>query len=277
MKAVSLAVRTVRDSVDDRLPGLAAEMAFYVVLSLPPLALMVLGAAGFLADMVEAARVEEISAAVMSAASALFTESTVDDIVEPAVTGLLERGRGDILTLGGVLALWSGSRAARVMLQAVAIAYDLEQRPSWWRTRLLALGVTVVGAVGGGLVLPGMVIGPHLVEHRFGAAGLAIFWPLLGLAAIAALAALYHLATPGHNGWREDLPGALTAVALWVAGSWGLRVYAEAFVESNSAYTWFSAPLVLLLWVYVSSVALLIGAELNAEIEKLRQEEAGPR
>ena len=121
-----MTVRTVRDSLDDRLPGLAAEVAFYLLLSLPPLLLVGLGAVGYIGDLFGPGVVETIRQEIIDAASAVLTPSTIDDIVRPAVDNLLAQGRADILSIGAILALWSSSRALKVIVEAVTIAYDLE-------------------------------------------------------------------------------------------------------------------------------------------------------
>ena len=112
----------MRDSIDDRLPGLAAEVSFYLILSLPPLLLVGLGALSYVGDWFGPDAVTEVSNAVIEAASGVLTESTIEEVVRPAVDRLLARGRADIISIGVVLALWAGSRALRVIVQAVTIA-----------------------------------------------------------------------------------------------------------------------------------------------------------
>ena len=268
----------MRDSLDDRVPGLAAEVAFYLLLSLPPLLLVGLGALGYIGDLFGPDVVETIRAGIVDAASAVLTASTVDDIVRPAVDNLLAEGRADVLSVGAILALWSGSRALKVIVQAVTIAYDLEDRRSWWQHRLLGLGLTTAGVLTVAVLLPLLVVGPEAGEalaDRFGLArAFEILWQVLYFPFVLAfgltlLAWVYHIVPPQRTPWRRDMPGAVLAFVIWLAGSFGLRVYATQFVESDSAYSYFGTPLVLLLWIYMTAMALLVGAELNAEIEKM--------
>ena len=161
----------MRDSLDDRLPGLAAEVAFYLLLSLSPLLLVGLGMLGYIGDLFGPDVVETIRQGIIDAASAVLTESTIEDIVRPAVDNLLAEGRADILSIGAVLALWSGSRALKVIVQAVTIAYDLEDHRSWWQQRLLGLGLTTAGVLVLAVLLPLLVVGPEAGEvlgDRFG-------------------------------------------------------------------------------------------------------------
>ena len=274
----TLAVRTRRDSLDDRLPGLAAEVAFYLLLSLPPLLLVGLGALGYIGDLFGPDVVETIRQGIIDAASAVLTASTIDDIVRPAVDNLLAQGRADILSIGAILALWSGSRALKVIVQAVTIAYDLEDHRSWWQHRVLGLGLTTAGVLMLAVLLPLLVVGPEAGEalaDRFRLArAFEILWQVLYFPFVLAfgltlLAWVYHIVPPHRTAWRRDVPGAVLAFVIWLAGSFGLRVYATQFIESDSAYSYFGTPLVVLLWIYMTAVALLVGAELNGEIEKM--------
>lgn len=273
-----LTVRTVRDSFEDRLPGLAAEISFYLLLSLPPLLLVGLGALSYSGDWFGAGTVNEVERAILDAASGVLTESTINDVVQPAVDGLLARGRADILSIGVILALWSGSRALKVIVQAITIAYDLEDRRTWWQHRVLGLGLAIAGVLMLAIVLPLLVVGPEAGSALADEFGLGrafdltwqfLYFPVVIALGLSLLTWVYHVVSPHTTRWRRDFPGAVLAFVVWLAGSFGLRIYATSFIESESAYSYFGTPLVLLLWIYVTSVALLVGAEFNAEIEKM--------
>ncbi len=270
--------RTVRDSIDDRLPGLAAEVSFYLLLSLPPLLLVGLGAIGYVGDLFGPDAVDSVRNQIIEAASGVLTEDTIDDVIEPAVDGLLAQGRIDILSIGAILALWSGSRALRVLTQAVTIAYDLEDRRTWWQHRLLGLSLTAAGVLMLAIVLPLLIVGPaagSALADNFGLGDLfdtlwrLLYFPVVISLGLSVLAWVYHFVPPHSTRWRRDVPGAVLAFVVWFLGSYGLRVYATNFIESDSAYSYFGTPLVLMLWIYLTAVALLVGAEFNAEIEKI--------
>jgi membrane protein len=278
-----LAVRTVRDSLDDRLPGMAAELAFYTVFSLPPLLLVLLGAVGYVAEALEPVTVTEIGNQLVTWAGTFLSPDTVDDVVVPALDQFFQGGRVDLLSLGIILTIWSASRAVRVVMTAVGIAYDLEhiRRPVWRRT-LLGVVFTIGGILGGAVLLPLLVVGPELGEVLAGEGLFAdtyriVYWPVVVVAGIALLTSVYHFTPPWKTPWLRDLPGALLALATWLVGSWGLRFYAQTSIEANNAYGAFAAPLVVLSWVYVTAVAFLLGAELNAEIEKMWPSEHNPQ
>lgn len=265
-------VRTVRDSLDDRVPGLAAEAAFFAVLSLPPLLLAVLGGIGY-----ASLEVEGVVEVISDVARQVLREQTVQQLVEPAVRRLLEDGQAEVLSIGVVLALWSGSRATSTYITAVTIAYDIDDPRAPWHRRLLAFGVTVAGALLGVVLLPALVVGPDLLAVLTPGAlqvldtlVISLYWLAVGLAAAALTASFYHVAVPWHTPWRRDVPGALLAMAIWMTGSYGLRYYADLTIRGEgSVYAGLAAPLVVLLWLYVTAMAVLLGAELNAEIEKL--------
>lgn len=273
-----LAIATVRDSLDDRLPGLAAEVSFYVLLSLSPLLLVGLGALGYVGDLFGPDAVDEIERQILDAASQVLTTETVDDVVRPAVEDLLAEGRAAVLSIGAILALWSGSRALRVTTQAIVIAYDQEDQRSWWQHRALGLGLTVVGVLLVAILFPLLIVGPEAggtLADEFGL-GTAfdvtwriLYFPVVISLGLSVLAWVYHVVPPHSTRWRRDLPGAVLAFLMWVIGSFGLRVYATNFIAADSAYSYFGTPLVLLLWIYLTAVSLIAGAELNSEIEKM--------
>lgn len=282
-----LAVRTVVDTIDDRVPGLAAEMAFFFVLSMPPLLLAVLGSVGFVVGDLPDVELERIQSEIIALLSTFLSESTVNEVLETPIENLLREGRSDILSLGVVLTLWSASRATNVLLRTVTIAYDLEDRRPGWKRRLLALSITVVGIAVAIVILPLLVIGPRLLASVLDAGGLGIdaaqswavvYWAGMIFVAVVALTWLYHVAPGWYTPWRRDAPGAVLALVIWAGASWGLRIYTAelAGFTADDAFRGLAAPLVLLLWVYVSAIAILVGAELNAEIERLWPSEEGP-
>lgn len=274
-----LTVRTAVDSMDDHVPGLAAEMAFFAVLSLPPLLLAVLGSVGFVLDGLEPGELADLEQRILDGLATVLSQSTVDEVLATPIHELLRNGRSDVLSLGILLTVWSASRAANVLLRTVGIAYDqTDLRPAWKR-RAVALGITLVGIVTAVAALPLLVIGPRLTADAVAALGLdpglSRLWPVLGwtgvvVLLVVALTWLYQVAPGWHTPWRRDLPGAVLAVGLWLLAGFGLRIYTSTFATftQGTTYAGLAAPLVLLLWVYVTAFSLLLGAELNAEIEK---------
>jgi membrane protein len=214
---------------------------------------------------------------LLALASNVLTDDTIA-AGRPVVQRLLSQGRADIASLGVVLTIYSASRALRVVVVALTIAYDLAESRARWKQRLLGLGLTVVGVALGVLAVPLLVLGPGLgriigdflhlnpwVEQMWAIA----YWPAAAVMATALVASLYHFAAPWSTPWRRDLPGAVLAMVVWLLGSAGLRIYVAGPSINDAVFAPFAGPLVLLLWMYVSAFAVLLGAELNAEIEKM--------
>jgi membrane protein len=276
-EAYALGKNTVLDTVEDRLPGLAAEVAFYLVLSLPSLLLVVLGLLGYVGDIGGAGSVADIKEQLLDWADNIFSAATLADTVEPAIDSLLKKGRADVLTIGGLIALWSGSRAARVIVDAVTIAYDLEDHRDFRRKTLVGLWLTVAGILAMTILIPLLVVGPRFgaslagnfgLESAFETVWAILYWPVVAAVGVILLTWVLHIAPPHSTPWLRDVPGAVLALLVWALGSLGLRIYTTNFLEANSAFSLFTAPLAVLLWLYASAIAVLIGAELNAEIEK---------
>jgi membrane protein len=272
---VELLLRTARDTFHDRVPGLAAEIAFFLLLSLPPLLLLGLGTVGYVGAAAPGFA-ERAPDRLLGLAGTILTDDTVA-AMRPVVETLLSEGRADLASVGVLLTIYSASRALRAVVVALTIAYDLEDHRARWKQRASALGLTVVATVVGLVALPLLVLGPGFGAVLGAQIGLnpvldvawrISYWPVAAVIATALVASLYHFATPWATRWRRDLPGAALAMAVWLAGTAALRLYVRGSAVSDEVFAPLAGPLVLLLWLYVSAFAVLLGAELNAEIEK---------
>ena len=274
--AVELVVRTATDTFDDRVPGLSAEMAFYLILSLPPLLLTVFAASGWIvrAFGYDLGRVTTQLADVTGTFLTSDAAQTVNDVVQSA----LGQSKGFLFSLGFLVTLFSASRALRVTTVAITIAYDLEETRPGWKQAVYGIVLTASGIVTTIVLVPVIVAGPRLghliagwvgLDTLFGQVWSVAYWPAAVLLATFLLAVLYHVAAPWHTPIRRDLPGAALAMAIGLAGSTGLRFYVSRTILSDEVFSGLVAPLVLLLWLYVMSLAVLIGAEFNAEIERM--------
>ncbi len=256
--------------------GLAAEVAFFLLLSFPPALLAILGSMGWIADLLGPDVSERIRTQVLEVGSLFLTEETNQEILQPAVDSILEEGRGAVVSVGVILTVWSASRATNRTMEAVNIAYDVEEMRTGWKRRLLAFGVTIGAMLAVVIVLPVLVAGPGLMAAMAKPLGLGeaivttwrfLYWPTVGALRLALLATFFHVSTPWRTPWRRDLPGAVLAAVLWLVGGAALRIYATRFIEGG-VFGPLAAPIVFLLWLYVIAIAVLAGAELNGEIEK---------
>lgn len=259
--------------------GLAAEAAFFAILSLPPLIFGLAGTIGYIADRYSSIRIDEMKADILSSASDVLTQDTVDQVIEPTLNDVLQ-GRIEFALLGFLIALWSGSRALHVFIDTITVMYGLGGRRGIVRTRALSFVLYVVALFIGVVVVPLVLLGPDLVQHelagRFGWVQL-LYWPTVLVLSIAFLTTLYHLSVPVRTPWRYDLPGAVFTLVAWIALSYLLRWVLENSVNTTSIYGPLSAPIAVLIWFYILSVVVLIGAALNAAFDRVYPDSATAR
>jgi membrane protein len=273
---VELSIRTVDDSLHDRVPGLAAEIAFFALLSLPPLLLTVIAGIGEIGDLLGQTWRTAVQRTILDSADVLLSEEGLRTLEEYLLETLGADTQRSIIGLGLLVTLLSASRAFRVVSTAITIAYDLEATRPAWQQRVWGLVLTIGGLAAAMVIGPVLVAGPDggqtLSNLLGGVPGLpevwrVAYWPAAAATLTLMLAVLYHVAAPWRTPYRRDVPGALVAMVLWLAGTGALRLYvARAIGES---YGFIATPLIILLWLYVSAFAVLLGAELNAEIEKM--------
>lgn len=266
-----LVVATVGSCLRHRVTGLAAEAAFFAILSVPPLVFALAGAIGYVSERFSDAEIDEVRSFVVELASRALTESAVDRIVVPTIDEVLEGGRFDVISIGFVLALWSGSRALNVFVDTITIMHGLGGKRGIVATRALSFGLYLLGLLIGAVTLPLVVAGPSLLDswapERLEFL-LGFYWPTVLVLGICFLATLYHVAVPVRTKWTFNLPGAVFTLMCWIFGSyalrWGLTVTSA---ESNSIFGPLAAPIYVLIWLYLLSIAVLIGAAVNAAFD----------
>ena len=269
--ALALIKDTTNTCVEYRVTGLAAEAAFFTLLSIPPLLLCLAGTLGYLDEFLGAGTIDKLKQDIVSASGTVLSQSSVHQIVEPLLHGVFDDKRPDLISIGFLLSLWSGSRALYIFIDTITVMYGLDGKRGIVKTRLMSLGLYLGALVIGSLVLPLLVAGPALVMNALpGVAGLvsALYWPVAILLLVVFLTTLYHLAVPVSTPWREDIPGALVALLVLVVCSVALRVYLVSSVEGPSVYGSLAAPVAVLLWIFVVALAVLIGAAMNAAIDR---------
>ncbi|MBD0736966.1 YihY/virulence factor BrkB family protein, partial [Streptomyces sp. CBMA29] len=263
---------TVNSCMEYRVTGLAAEAAFFVLLSLPPLLLGLVGALGYVDTVIGLDTIDHIRHNILTASSTVLSDKGVNQLVKPLVDDVFHGRRPDLISLGFLIALWSGSRAVNVFVDTITIMYGLEGRRGIVKTRLMSLVLYVVALILGAAVLPLVVAGPDAVVDLLpgGEGAVAVlYWPAVLLASIAFLTTLYHVSVPVRSAWYEDVPGALIALLMWVVGSFVLRIYLTHTVEGPTIYGSLAAPVAVLLWIGVSAFAVLVGAAVNAAVDRV--------
>jgi membrane protein len=268
-----LIVSTVGTCVRNRVTGLAAEAAFFAVLSLPPLIFALAGSIGYVLAQVNQTEVGDLRQSVLDLAGQALTPQTVNSIVRPTLDDVLAGGRYDVISVGFVLALWSGSRALNVFVDTITIMYGLGGHRGIIRTRMLSFLLYILGLVTGVLAIPLVLAGPTFVKGLIpDNVGFLyeLYWPTVLLLSICFLTTLYHVSVPVRTKWRLNVPGAVFTLVVWIFGSALLRlVLVGTAQQSTSIYGPLAAPIAVLLWLYLLSIAVLIGAALNASFDKL--------
>ncbi|NSC24518.1 YihY/virulence factor BrkB family protein [Streptomyces albus subsp. chlorinus] len=260
---------TVNSCMEYRVLGLAAEAAFFTLISIPPLLLGLIGSLGYL-DWIGADTIETLRQNVLDASATVLSDKGVDQLARPLIDDVIRGGGPDVISLGFALALWSGSRAVNVFIDTITVMYGLDGRRGIVKTRLLAFFLYLVALVIGAVALPLMVAGPDAVLRLVPQAEWvvsAFYWPVVLLLSIVFLTTLYHVSVPVRSPWREDVPGALVALVMWVLCSFLLRLYLTNTVEGPTIYGSLAAPVAVLLWIGVSAFAVLVGAAVNAAID----------
>jgi membrane protein len=255
-----------------RVTGLAAEAAFFTLLSLPPLVLGLIGTLGHFRSMLGDDTVTDIRSWVIGRAQTVLTQQSVDTVVKPLLDEVLRGGRVELVSLSFVVSLWAGSRALNVYVDTITIAYGLSGVRGVIRTRLRAFFLYLGGLGVGLVIIPVLVAGPTLVLRWLpeGARVLhLLYWPVLVIVSIVFLALLYHLSVPVRTAWLRGVPGGGVALAIWALGSLILRLYLDGSASGVTVYGSLGAAIAVLAWLYVTALAVLIGAALNAEIDKL--------
>ncbi len=274
-----------REITEDRVTGLAAEVAFFGVLSVFPGLLMVVAAIGSVDAFVGSDLAFLSKRQIIDFLNLILTEEARPAI--DAVEDLFETGRQGLLTLASGVALVGLSRAFAVVADALNLAYDANEQRPWLKRRLLGLGLSIGTVVMTVFMLVMIVVGPLFgvgseIADIFGLGETFSFvwsflrWPAAFALLVAWATTLFHLAPcrPRPN-WRADLPGAVLTAVLWLVVSLGLNLYLQIAGGSNPVFSVLGGGLILLVWLYLLSLSLLLGGELNPILQRHREAAEG--
>ncbi len=267
-----LTVSTIRICLRYRVTGLASEAGFFALLSLPPLVLGLFGGVGYVGQWLGPETVGDVSNAINDFASRFLTEQVISSTLGPTVTDVFQDGRFDLISVGFVLSLWSGSRALNVFVDTISIMYGQSGVRGIVQTRALSFTLYVMALVVGVVTIPLVLIGPtwlgEILPQRLEFLTV-LYWPVVSLLTVANLATLYHVSTPRRSPWLRDVPGAALTLLIWVLASFAVRGSIAASLGGTSIYGPLSAPIVLMIWLYALAIAVLIGAALNAAVREM--------
>ena len=266
--------RAAKRANKDHVTSLAAALAYYAFLAIPAALLLAAGLFGLLAD----------PNAVTTIIKDLhgIVPSQVSSLIEGSLRRLTQQNSTSItlIVVGAVLALWSLSGAMQNVMWALNLAYDRSETRGFVRRRLVAAGMAVFALVASALALGLLVLGPHLSRWIGNAIGnrrateivwWAAQWPILIGGLLLAFGVIYYLGPDVKQKWQFLSFGAVFAVVVWLIASGAFAYYASRFGSYNKTWGSLSAVVVMLTWLWISSVALLLGAEINAEAERSRE------
>jgi membrane protein len=261
-----------------RVTGLAAEAAYFALLSLPPLVLSLAASIGFIGGWLGPGVTADFKREVLQFTGHFLTSDAVATVIRPTLNDVINGRRIDVLSFGFLLALWSGSRVLNVFVDTVSIMYGLGGHRGIVRTRALSLTLYVLGLLVAVVIIPMVLLGPGVVSdwsaRWVGSApsflsSFSWYWLIVIGLTLFSLTSLYYVATPVRTPWRRDLPGALLALVLWSGASYVLRIVLAESVGGTSIYGPLSAPILVLIWLYSLAITVLIGAALNAAVAEV--------
>lgn len=267
-----LTVVTTRICLRYRVTGLASEAGFFALLSLPPLVLGLFGGLGYLGNMVGRENVVDVRDAILEYASRFLTSQVIETVLGPTVDDVFRGGRADLLSIGFLLSLWSGSRALNVVVDTISIMYGQSGVRGIVQTRALSFSLYVLALLLGIVTIPLVLLGPTLIRGFLPGPWewlVALYWPLVTLLSVGGLTSLYHVSTPRRSPWTRDVPGAVLTLVIWALASFFVRGSIAASLGGTSIYGPLSAPIVLMIWLYALAIAVLIGAALNAAVREM--------
>jgi membrane protein len=263
-----LAKRTYREVLADNCLGLAAQLAYYFFLALFPALLFLVAIVSF---MPIAGLLDAITLNLGRVAP-----GEVLSIIQDQILKIAHEKNGGLLTLGMLGTIWSTSSGLNAIIETLNQAYDIQEARPWWKVKLIALGLTVALAAFIVLSFTLVLVGPTLGEKvamwahlgpAFALGWTIVQWPVIFALVTLGMAMIYYYAPDAVQEWIWITPGSLLATTLWLGISLLFKFYVAHFTSYNATYGAIGGVIVLMLWFYLSALAVLVGAELNAEIE----------
>lgn len=247
----------------------AAALAFFFLWSLVPLLIL-------LSSMLKLLPIPNLHQQMLNMMGQLVPGYAMG-FVRQVMIGILNTNHTKLLSFGLVVYLWGATGGFSSLIESLDIAYDVRVSRAWWKDRMRALVLTLIAGVLASISLLAFVIGPHfghLLRDVFSfPEGLEYVWPTVRviinfITFVVGLELIYYLGPNAHHTLVSTLPGAILAIGVWFVGSWGLSYYLAHLSNYSATYGSMGALVGLMLWFYFTALAILMGAELNAERAK---------
>ena len=269
----SAVMRTYADVERNRTLQMGAALSYYFVMALFPALIFLSAIVAFLPAAGLFDQTLDLMGRFVPAEGMGLVRKVLSDAVTP--------NRGSFLSFGFLATLWTASGGFAAAIEALNVAYDVAETRPFWKTRLLAMLLAVVIGLLLLVALFVMILGPHfgqwLATRMYLSRVWLRIWPYIhwfisvGFTVLA-VEALYFLAPNVKQRFRATLPGAILSVAFWIGLSYLLGVYFRTFANFNHTYGTLGAGIALMVWLYWTGFAMLVGAELNAELAKRTKE-----
>jgi membrane protein len=266
---VPLLKQTAKEVGDDRIPALAAQTAYYFFFSLFPLLLFLTPLLGLIGSG------QELMQSLLGRLSTTMPADTLSLVRRVLGEIITSSGGAGIMSVGVVLAGWSGSNIFGALMDALNVAYDVSETRSWWKRQLLRIGVLLIA--GGIMILATAIFldGERIARWvgnllQLGDAAVAAWGVMQVVVAVALLVALgaivYKLLPNVQQRWSHVVVCSVITTALWIAATLVFRFYVQHFGSYNKTYGTIGAVIMLLTWMYYSMFVVLVGGELAAEL-----------
>jgi membrane protein len=272
-----LGKRVWHEAQDDNCLGQGAQLAFYLIFAAFPFLL-------FLATLLGYIPIPNLMDRIIEYLTVLLPGDAIN-LVRDNVRQLVTDQKGGLLSLGIIAAVWTSSSAFVAIMDSLNRAYGVQEERPFWKVRgiaiLMTLGISAFVAVS--MVL--LIFGPQLGGWVASSVGLGaafetawniLRWPVIVLLLILAMALIYYFAPDVEQKWKWITPGSVFAVIVMIAASLGFSFYVNNFGSYNKTYGSIGTVIVLLTWLYLVGVVILVGGEINSEIEHASPEGKDP-
>src|SRR3954469_7659954 len=261
--------RTFKEAfLEDNCLGMAAQLAYYFFFALFPALLMLIAIASYFPY-------HTLVDSLFNAVGGLAPPEALT-IMTDQLKKISSGKQGGLLTIGFLTTIWSTSSAMTAIIDTLNAAYDIPEGRPWWKVRLTALGLTTGVALfillSFGLVLAGPTVAESLADRFYLGSAFEwtwkiLQWPVVFALVSSAFAIIYYFAPDAQQDWVWLTPGSIFATTLWLLASLGFKYYVVNMTNYTETYGAIGGVMVLMLWFYITGVVILLGAEMNAEIE----------